>query len=154
NIYRRYTMSTTLPPSDPTLEARKPEPPPGVPLYYEDQRHRACARNQAFYWTWAGAGQWYSVVDHPLPPEQKPTVNSETNLPESRERRSQNGKRGALEEVSVSTPCPVCSGDHACKLTENGLIICVRQQGEVAGFRCVGERDEWGLYRRSGDPVQ
>jgi hypothetical protein len=58
-----------------------------------------------------------------------------------------------LVRASRSHPCPVCGGDHKCSATPDGLILCGRADGPVAGFAHLGPaRDPtWHLYRPDGE---
>jgi hypothetical protein len=65
-------------------------------------------------------------------------------------------KRTRLKLVSPSGPCPVCGEGHKCSVGSDGLIRCGRPPGEIPGFKFLGrapEDDQFGFYRREGDPV-
>ena len=58
-----------------------------------------------------------------------------------------------LKAVTASSPCPVCNGGHKCSVGDDGLIVCGRTQGPVAGFRCLGPAEgdpQFTLYRPKG----
>ena len=58
-----------------------------------------------------------------------------------------------MKSVCASHPCPVCRGDHKCSIGEDGLIICGRRSGDVAGFDNLGPAKgdpQFNLYRSDG----
>jgi hypothetical protein len=54
-----------------------------------------------------------------------------------------------IRPVSSDHPCLVCSGDHKCGRTDDGLLLCGRRQGPQAGFDHLGAAKDptWHLYR-------
>jgi putative DNA primase/helicase len=61
-----------------------------------------------------------------------------------------------LKTVSRANPCPVCGGDHKCARGEDGLLVCGREGGDVAGFIRLkpAEKDpQFTLYRKEDDPA-
>jgi hypothetical protein len=67
--------------------------------------------------------------------------------------------RGAGDKprtASRSRPCPVCDGDHKCGIKGDGLILCGRKSGPVAGFVYLGQAkkdSQFALYRHADDPA-
>ena len=64
--------------------------------------------------------------------------------------------RSRVKGVNRGRPCEVCQGTDGCTVTEDGLLLCRRCQGDQPGFVCLGpaKRDaQWTQYRREGDPV-
>jgi hypothetical protein len=58
-----------------------------------------------------------------------------------------------LIHVSKAGPCPICSRDHACAITESGLVICMRTVGDdVPGYVYRGEAKDGmgGMYSPLG----
>jgi hypothetical protein len=63
--------------------------------------------------------------------------------------------KAILVSVTPSRPCPVCGGNHKCSRGNDGLILCGRPPGPVAGFRFLGHArgdPQFGLYRADEDP--
>lgn len=62
-----------------------------------------------------------------------------------------------LKAVSADRPCAVCSGNHKRSRTRDGLMLCGRSDGAVAGFRHLGAADDptWHLDRaEEDDPIR
>jgi hypothetical protein len=145
--------------NSPQSNRTKPAPPPGAFIYYQDQHSRACDRRHAATWTYAGAKQWFSVTE--ITPPEKPSAQIAA---EKEDRKTHSASRNGIPtkqrpqsemtEVGPDNPCPVCSKENACKITDDGLIVCFRHQGEVSGFRYLGADKKsgvCGLYRREGE---
>jgi hypothetical protein len=43
-------------------------PPPGTPLFFQDEAGRPCSQGEANRWTWAGASSWFRSSAYPPPP--------------------------------------------------------------------------------------
>ena len=59
-------------------------------------------------------------------------------------------------QVTPGYPCEVCGGVDACSYSVDGLFMCRRRKGKIAGFFYLGQakRDpQWGLFRRDEDPL-
>lgn len=58
--------------------------------------------------------------------------------------------------ASQGNPCPVCGATSKCSEGEDGLILCRKARGEVAGFKHLGTSKsdpQWQMYRREDDPL-
>jgi hypothetical protein len=61
-----------------------------------------------------------------------------------------------MASVSRGNPCPLCEGIDGCSIGADGLFLCRRREGSLAGFVCLGPAKgdpQWTLYRREGDPL-
>jgi hypothetical protein len=63
-----------------------------------------------------------------------------------------------FRQASKTRPCAICKGTGSgCKESSDGLVLCRRHKGEVAGFRYLGQAKkdpQWAEYRREDDPAQ
>src|SRR5262245_48225592 len=60
------------------------------------------------------------------------------------------------KEANRRNPCAVCEETHGCSVGPDGFIFCRRRQGPQPGFVYLGQSqkdNQWGQYRREGDPV-
>jgi hypothetical protein len=64
-------------------------------------------------------------------------------------------KNSRRKAVTPTHPCPVCEGNHACSVGDDGSIFCGRREGPQTGFVCLGPcqgNTHFQIYRRADDP--
>jgi replicative DNA helicase len=64
--------------------------------------------------------------------------------------------KSARRYATKERRCPVCDGDHACSVGDDGFIFCRRRSGPQPGFvylKQAGRDDQWAQYRRDDDPA-